>query len=245
MADASDDDKLCGKLVMKFCQILDSAGVPNVLWGNYLLTIYGVPTITDDVAFVVPDDKIKKASSALEQSGLPPCAKQLSCPHLRGFQARPPSEHVHVSDELALSLYRKSDTLWEFEGLHGGQFEKPLDILSASDVRLPSAIPGRGRGRLSPEYSLVRIPSAARFCEALILLLCRDYNTIYETYWMALLTYILEYVDETDIFDVNNLADEYKEFFFALKKGDSSMFLLLDQLRCTLFSSGRLSIEYT
>jgi hypothetical protein len=47
MADASDDDKLCGKLVMKFCQILDSAGVPNVLWGNYLLTIYGVPTITD------------------------------------------------------------------------------------------------------------------------------------------------------------------------------------------------------
>jgi hypothetical protein len=91
----------------------------------------------------------------------------------------------------------------------------------------------------------VRIPSAARFCEALILLLCRDYNTIYETYWMALLTYILEYVDETDIFDVNNLADEYKEFFFALKKGDSSMFLLLDQLRCTLFSSGRLSIEYT
>lgn len=47
MADISDDDKLGGKLVMRFSQILDSADVPNVLWGNYLLTIYGIPTITD------------------------------------------------------------------------------------------------------------------------------------------------------------------------------------------------------
>lgn len=47
MVDILDKNKLGGKLVMRFCQILNSAGVPNVLWGNYLLTIYGVPTITD------------------------------------------------------------------------------------------------------------------------------------------------------------------------------------------------------
>lgn len=188
---------------------------------------------------------MEKASTAFEQSDFRPCAKRLSCPRLRGFQARPPSEHVHVTDELALSLYRKSDTLWEFEGLGDYRFEKSSDILSASDFRLPSAIPGRGQGRLSPEYSLVRIPSAARFCEALILLLCRDYNTVYETYWMALLTYILEYLDDTEIFDGNDLADEYKEFFFALKRGDSTVFSLLDQLRNNLSSSGRLPIDYT
>lgn len=188
---------------------------------------------------------MKKASSALENSGFPPCARRLSCPCLRGFQARPPSEHVHINDVLPLSLYRKSDTLWKFEGFDGCQLEKPRDILSASDIRLPSAIPGRGRGRLSPEYSLVRIPSAARFCEALILLLCRDYDTTYENYWMALLTYILEYVDDTDVFDGNDLVDEYKEFFFALRKGDSTIFSLLDQFRCNLYSSGRLPIEET
>lgn len=182
---------------------------------------------------------MKEASSSLENSGFPPCEKHLSCPRLRGFLARPPSAHVHITNNPFLSLYRKSDTLREFESL-----DKSLDILSASDTRLPSAIPGRGRGRLSPEYSLVRIPSAARFCEALILLLCRDYDTTYETYWMAILTYILEYVDETEIFDGNDLADEYKEFYFALKKGDSTMFSLLDQLRCQLISNGHLPIEY-
>lgn len=51
MADLSEDKLLEGKLVARFCQILNFAGVPNVLWGNYLLTIYGVPTITDVGAF--------------------------------------------------------------------------------------------------------------------------------------------------------------------------------------------------
>lgn len=188
---------------------------------------------------------MKKASCALEQSGFPPCAKRSSCPHFHGFQARPPSEHSLINDELLLYLYRKSDTLWELEEFQGYPLEKSLDILSASDIRLPPAIPGRGQGRLSPEYSLVRIPSAARFCEALILLLCRDYDTTYENYWMALLTYILEYVDDTDVFDGNDLVDEYKEFFFALRKGDSTIFSLLDQFRCNLYSSGRLPIEET
>jgi len=30
--------------------ILDRAGIPNVLWGNLLLTVYGVPTIVDMVS---------------------------------------------------------------------------------------------------------------------------------------------------------------------------------------------------
>lgn len=197
------------------------------------------------MALVVPDDQIRIASSTLENSDFPPCAKRLSCPHLHGFQARPPSEHFHISDGFAFSLYRKSDTLWEFEDLQICRFEKSPDILSATDVRLPPAVPGRGQGRFPPEYSFVRIPSTARFCEALILLLCRDYDTTYETYWMALLTYILEYVDETDIFYGKDLADEYRGFYYALKKGDSAMFELLDELRCNLSSSGRLPQEST
>ena len=67
-----------------------------------------------------------------------------------------------------------------------------------SDVRLPPATPGRGQGRF-PHPSSIRIPSALRYCEALILLLCRDYGTARETYWMAILTYMAEFVDGTDI----------------------------------------------
>lgn len=35
------------KLVATISSILTSAGVSNILWGNYLLTVYGVPTIVD------------------------------------------------------------------------------------------------------------------------------------------------------------------------------------------------------
>lgn len=106
--------------------------------------------------------------------------------------------------------------------------------MSASDFGLPTAIPGRGRGRFSQCYRYVRIPSALWYCEALILLLCRDYDTVYELYWMAILTYILEFVDGIDLPNEDVLGDAYRQFYRALKHGDSRMYLLLDELRCDL-----------
>jgi len=79
-----------------------------------------------------------------------------------------------------------------------------------------------------------------RFCEALILLLCRDYDRAYETYWLVILSYVLEYVDETDIFNGKYLGEEYRKFYYALRNGDSTMWLLLDELRSDLVSKGRL-----
>jgi hypothetical protein len=39
--------QLDNNLVASISSLLDLADVPNLLWGNYLLTIYGVPTIVD------------------------------------------------------------------------------------------------------------------------------------------------------------------------------------------------------
>lgn len=48
MADLHVESKsLDSKFVVTVSRILNSAGVPDLLWGNYLLTIYGVPTIID------------------------------------------------------------------------------------------------------------------------------------------------------------------------------------------------------
>ena len=41
------DQELDNNLVESISSLLDAAGVPNLLWGNYLLTIYGVPTIVN------------------------------------------------------------------------------------------------------------------------------------------------------------------------------------------------------
>lgn len=71
--------------------------------------------------------------------------------------------------------------LWEFPGFEAALHDANMDIMFASDARLPPSSLGRGRGRF-PHLSSVRIPSALRYCEALILLLCRDYGTTCETY---------------------------------------------------------------
>lgn len=120
--------------------------------------------------------------------------------------------------------------LWEFPEFEAALDHTNLNIMCASDARLPPATLGRGRGRF-PHFSFVRIPSASRYCEALILLLCRDYGTACETYWMAILTYMLEYVDGTDILDEENLRDGYKRFYHALKLGDPTMYSILEDLR--------------
>ncbi|XWW98690.1 hypothetical protein V2A60_006692 [Cordyceps javanica] len=231
---------LDGKSVARICQILNSAGVPNVLWGNYLLRIYGVPTIVEDVAFIVPDDRITAASTALAQANLTPCANKSNCDGRYRFRARPAVEHFHLSGVFVLSLYQKSDTLWELTDLDSPTSENAASILSASDPSLPSAAPGRALGRMLSEYSAVRVPAIAKFCESLLLLMCRDYDTTYESYWMVLLTYIVEYVDDTDHFSVQDLGNEFRKFYCAVKVAGASMWPLLDELRSNLLSSGRL-----
>ena len=86
----------------------------------------------------------------------------------------------------------------------------------------------------------MRILSAAAFCEALIFLFYRDYDTVYERYWLAILTYILEYVDGTDVFDGKDLGEEYKKLYYAPKGGDQKMYLLLDELRSDMTSKGHI-----
>jgi hypothetical protein len=39
--------KLDNELVSSIASLLNSTGVPSLLWGNYLLSVYGVPTIID------------------------------------------------------------------------------------------------------------------------------------------------------------------------------------------------------
>lgn len=39
--------QLDNNLVISISSLLDAANIPNLLWGNYILTIYGVPTIVD------------------------------------------------------------------------------------------------------------------------------------------------------------------------------------------------------
>jgi hypothetical protein len=41
------EQKLSNDLVSSISSLLDLIGVPTLLWSNYSLTVYGVPTIVD------------------------------------------------------------------------------------------------------------------------------------------------------------------------------------------------------
>lgn len=240
--------QLNNDLVASISSLLDAINVPNLLWGNYLLTVYGVPTVVDvsilsrndwfykiintvkDVSFVVPDALIEFSFSTIAEAGFHLCSRYLDCPHSNSPQCQPPYKHLHIDYDLAILLYKKSDVLWEFPEFEAAFRDTSPDIMFASDARLPPATLGRGRGRF-PHLSSVRIPSASRYCEALILLLCRDYGTARETYWLAILTYMLEFVDGTDIFSEGGLREGHKQFYHALKLGDPTMYPILEKLR--------------
>lgn len=60
-------------------------------------------------------------------------------------------------------------------------------------------------------------------CCEVILLLRQDYDTAYETYWLAIRTYVLEYMDETDVLNGKDLGEEYRKFYYALKNTNSTI----------------------
>ncbi|PLN82444.1 hypothetical protein BDW42DRAFT_80989 [Aspergillus taichungensis] len=232
----SCDQDLDLDLIGSISSLLSTAGVPNLLWGECLLTVYGVPTIVDGVSFVVPDALLETGLSTLSHAGLASCTQDAQCPFVNSvIPYLATAQHLHLSDDLVLSLHRKSDTLWELPDFEIDANNE--DIMSAADTRLPPAILGRGEGRFPPRLSGVRIPSAVRYCEAIILLLCRDHESLREHYWMAILTYLLEYVDETEIFQENWLREDYRPFYGAMKQGDRKMFLHLRTLREGLIQS--------
>ncbi|KAL4743100.1 hypothetical protein BDV11DRAFT_215794 [Aspergillus similis] len=236
------DQPLNHSLVGSISSLLSASGVPNLLWGN------GVPTIVDvsvaslyalsierllilcqGVSFVVPDALLKICLSTLCNAGFLSCKQGPKCPYPNGAPCLATATHIHINDELVISLHRKSDVLWDFPDFEIGA--NSADIMSAADTRLPRARLGRGQGRFPSYLSGVRIPSAVRYCEAIILLLCRDHESPCEPYWMAILTYLLEYVDETDIFQDNWLREGYRQFYRAMKQGDPKMYLQLRTLR--------------
>ncbi|PKY03786.1 hypothetical protein P168DRAFT_297665 [Aspergillus campestris IBT 28561] len=195
---------LDNSLVASISSLLDSIHVPNLLWGNYLLTIYGISTIVDGAAFVVPDNSIDVSYSVLLNAGFLRCTKSTE------------STHLHIKEEIAILIYRNSDVLPDLPYL------------------LPPARLGYGQGRLEPQFFSIRIPTALTYCKALIYLRCRDRGrTTYGMYWLVMLTYIVEYADGTDIFHEEDLSEVYRPSCYALQTGEPrDMYSISDGLRC-------------
>ncbi|EXJ79892.1 hypothetical protein A1O3_08177 [Capronia epimyces CBS 606.96] len=192
---------LCDELFAGISQTLDEAGVPSILWSEYLLTLYGVPTVYWSADFIVPDDKISTAYEALREAGFPECSQFADCrlcdKTSRKYWPVPPA-HLHRDDFEVISLFKKSETLWNLSSFEVDRSNG--ELMFASDPLLPHTKQGVGRMTgFAPDLHPVRIPTPAYGTEAVIKLSFRDEEVDYA--WDILYGYMAEYVDRSDILD--------------------------------------------
>ncbi|OJD24485.1 hypothetical protein ACJ73_04153 [Blastomyces percursus] len=213
-----DEQNLCHlpldeHLVAAVSQLLDSVGVANVLWGNYLLTVYGIPSLTN----VWP--KMLTLPAVDEQK--PTCfqgrfVRNLECTVVKLRSRPPPTNHFHLETEAVhVCLYPQSQVLPNISDLQNA--EEQGQIISASDASLPRWQMGHGKGAFAAEYSCVRVPSATCFVEASLLNFVRqarkkDYGSALDMHYLGCVTYMIEYAYPGGYLDLDILQPVFRTF---------------------------------
>jgi hypothetical protein len=185
----------------------------------------------------LPDELILKGFETLFSAGVLDC-KQISDCRLRGdFHAFPPlAGHLHTNQDLTISFLKESEPFCSLSRLDLQVLNG--DIILASDPRPPLAQLGRGQGAFPSHLYPVRIPTAPRYTEVIIQLSVRDRSHHFHHSWMALLTYMLEYVDGSAILQEDYLESQFRPFYYSLKSGDANWKVTLDELEEVLKSQG-------
>ncbi|KAI0010884.1 hypothetical protein F4779DRAFT_626890 [Xylariaceae sp. FL0662B] len=232
-------------LVKSLSQLLHDAGVQSVLWGDYLLTIYGVPSIIGGIEFVVPDEKISAAVAALKKSHLQKCPDPGSC-IVSGDSAQSPWPvfHMHIgTTEVDVSIRAHSETLWFITPPSDHHLECPSEtqdpsrpphyVLASDSGVLPGPRSGRGHGRFSDEGPHVLIPASHVLLEA-YLRLAIAHRQDFGLFYLSMITYVEEYIDRDGLLDDAFLSEPCRVFWHAMKAGHEPMGTLLNSLQAGL-----------
>ncbi|KAF2010825.1 hypothetical protein BU24DRAFT_427025 [Aaosphaeria arxii CBS 175.79] len=218
--DGSELPPLDDGLVASVAARLDAAKIHYVLWGLYMLTIFGIPTIVNGIDVVVDDNFIDAAYATLEGAGFMKCNSE-DCISNKDLPYAPtPHTHLHITESERLGFFKRSDVLWRLSDLSNVDGES---IILASD---PSQLPGRdivgNRRRFPQDLYPVRIPAVTQLVQSLLLLAKKDRNT-YGEYWVNWVIYILEYCTENGVFEKSRLTGNYKTYIDAFLEGDHSL----------------------
>ncbi|KAI1909473.1 hypothetical protein LOZ66_005603 [Ophidiomyces ophidiicola] len=203
------------RLIASVSRLLDLGGIHSVLWGNYLLTVYGIPSLSNDAAFVIADDMIPPAQRLLCDAGLNACT-DCNCVVVQVTSRPPPVIHFHLAMENQhISLYPLSQT---FPNICDIASATDKLIISASDPGLPRPRIGYGKGAFSPEYNSVRVPSPTCFAEACLINFARyarrkDYSQpAYDGHYLSWVAYMMDYAYPTRHLDLNSFKAPFRDF---------------------------------
>ncbi|KAI1284406.1 hypothetical protein F5Y07DRAFT_393375 [Xylaria sp. FL0933] len=219
--------------------LLADAGVPSVLWGEYLLNVYGIPSIVGGIDFVVPDDKMPLAVATLKSSALRPCPDLDACIVSGDSSPFPvPAFHMHIEgSEVDVSLRAHSETLWfipppKNPSTSKGEVaaETKRHYLEASSPELPQWRPGRGHGAFSSHGSPVLVPRAHILLEAFIRL-ASAFREDYCNYFLGMITYMSEYPFRDGLINIDLLSEPCRSFWDGREQGRLTVRELMDNLQ--------------
>ncbi|KAI0409833.1 hypothetical protein F4802DRAFT_542242 [Xylaria palmicola] len=253
MAKYTDDQAIDEPLVKSLSQLLTDCGANPVLWGDYLLTIYGVPSIVGGLEFIVSDEKLPAAVAALKRTRLSPCQDPSVCPISGDADLRHiPAFHMHIGTSrpvVYVSLWRHSEILGfspdvnvRKEGLVLEGHALGSYVLASDTTCLPGPRAGRGHGALSTGGGQVIVPSAHTMLEAYIRL-SAAYRHSHGAFYMSMIIYVEEYIDADGFLDDTLLSEPGRTFWQGWKKAELSIWELCRQFEANLHVRGVSTME--
>ncbi|EAW13648.1 uncharacterized protein ACLA_043680 [Aspergillus clavatus NRRL 1] len=212
------------ELVSSISKLLDGYNIPSVLWGDCLLSVYGVPSGCNDISFVIPDDLMERAQDAVKEAYFVPCPRGEKCPVVNPRRTSPiPHAHFHIREgkllepAVTLDLHLKSQLLWAMPDFPLGILPGNPNFMYTSDPRLPEEDKACHRGRFPASLYPVKMPAVSRFAEALVLLYCRDADpevTNRGAHWQLLHRYVVVYCcDWHGMLDLGLLKPRLAEYY--------------------------------
>ncbi|KAG6362561.1 hypothetical protein INS49_007653 [Diaporthe citri] len=194
-------------LLAPISQTLASKDIPAVLWGNFLLTVHGVPSIVSEADFVVHDSLLPAAIAALMHSQelkLTPCPDPASCYISKADRPSPvPAFHAHRPDSnVHVALHVQSATLGDVVlplKLDQGADLLSLGLIPASHPSLPPPDElGFGHGSLLPQ----------------------DDGSPSQVWFVATVIYFMEYVAPQGHLEVDKLSPACGTFWKEINDED-------------------------
>lgn len=159
----------------------------------------------------------------------------------------PPAFHYHMKDatDVTLGLFSQSDTLWFLPPLTkilsipfaDTNLGSSSPFVSATDASiLPPWRPGRGSGvfDVAEAAHRVLVPRAAVLLEAFMRLHARDSGKQVGSFSLAMIDYMMMYVDEDGFLDVQQLSPTIKTFYEQLKQDEKPIREWTQELKVAL-----------
>ncbi|KAH6854734.1 hypothetical protein B0I37DRAFT_410801 [Chaetomium sp. MPI-CAGE-AT-0009] len=233
------------ELADSLARALNAVEIPCVLWGDYLLSLWGVLTVTHSLDFVIPDASLAAAKEVMMTSKqltqpLIACPDTATCPgNSAGSSTPPPAFHLHIQgachhlSTTTVRLFLQSETLWflpPLSALLASPRAHPLPVIACDlSVLPPSDTIRDSNGAFVSGQTVVLVPKTEIMLEAYMRIMGRDWGT--PLFYEMDVCYMSLYVERYGFVDPDLLPPPFGALYKAFTKETMPMVDVMVALR--------------